>query len=943
MKKIAVRGARTHNLKNLDVDIPRDQLVVITGLSGSGKSSLAFDTIFAEGQRRYVESLSTYARQFLDMTEKPDVDNIEGLSPSISIDQKTASRNPRSTVGTVTEIYDFLRLLYAKIGTVHCYKCGEIVTSQSIEDIVAQINTLPASTKIIVLAPLIKGKKGEHKAILTQIQKDGFVRLRVDGELMSISDEIKLDKNKAHTIEVVVDRLVIKEDPSSEDILRLSESVEIATRLADGTVIILQPDDEKEMLYSEKFACAACGVSMNEVTPKSFSFNSPHGACYDCHGLGVKNKVDRHLVMPNPRLTLAEGAVIPWGKTASRLAWYNNVLEAVGKKYKFDINTPVGELSEEAIDIVMKGTGDETFKVKQDGKVLELQYEGVMENLEKKYVETDSDYVRKEIKEFMKEVTCPTCEGARLRPESLAVRVGGKSIIEMTTMQIDEAHAFCNDLNLTDTQLQIAKMIFKEINDRLSFLMRVGLNYLTLNRSAATLSGGEAQRIRLATQIGSQLQGVLYVLDEPSIGLHQRDNSMLIDTLKNLRDLGNSVIVVEHDEETMDESDYLIDIGPGAGADGGTVIAHGTPDEVKKDKNSVTGQYLSGKKQIEMPKKRREGTGQFLEIHGARENNLKNVDLKLPLGTFLAITGVSGSGKSTLINRILAKVLLREYHRAKTDPGEHDKMEGIEHLDKIINIDQSPIGRTPRSNPATYTGVFTEIRDLFAKTPESKLRGYDSGRFSFNVKGGRCETCKGDGVTRIEMHFLPDVYVTCETCKGARYNKQALEILYKGKTIAEVLNMTISEALEFFDNIPKVKKYLEVLDLVGLGYVKLGQSATTLSGGEAQRIKLATELARASTGKTLYVLDEPTTGLHFADVDRLINVLQKLVDQGNTVLTIEHNLDVVKCVDWVVDMGPDGGDAGGQIVAEGTPEHIADQDISHTGRYLKKLFGLGAK
>lgn len=938
--KIIIKGAREHNLKNIDVEIPRDELVVITGLSGSGKSSLAFDTIYAEGQRRYVESLSTYARQFLELMEKPDMDSIDGLSPAISIDQKSTSRSPRSTVGTVTEIYDFFRLLYAKVGQPHCPNCGDPVTKQSAEQIVDQITHLPAEQKIMLLAPLVKDRKGEHTKVIERVQKGGFVRMRIDGSIFNISEEIKLDKNKAHTIEVVVDRLTTKAEWSKEEISRLTDSTEIALGIGEGIILVANIDNGEDKLFSEHFACVKCGVNLPEITPRSFSFNSPQGACPDCHGLGTKLEIDVDLIMPNPRLTLAEGAILPWAKTTSRLSWYNNILQEVSKSHKFKMDVPVGELDETVRQMILYGTGEETYMVpspSEKGHIYRVTFEGVIPNLERRYAETDSDYVRQEIEKFMRVLECPSCKGKRLKPEILAVTIGGLSIIELTDLSVKHALEFFSKLKLTEMQEQIAKLILREITSRLSFLNNVGLNYLTMSRSAATLSGGEAQRIRLATQIGSQLQGVLYVLDEPSIGLHQRDNDRLIKTLENLRNIGNTVIVVEHDEETINAANYVLDIGPGAGKEGGHVVAAGTPAEIRDNPKSLTGQYLSGKKVIPVPKKRHSGNGKSLVIKGATEHNLKKVDVSFPLGTLIGVTGVSGSGKSTLINDILVKALSKNLYHSKVTPGTHLGIEGLEHIDKIINIDQKPIGRTPRSNAATYTGVFTNIRELFASTPESRMRGYKSGRFSFNVKGGRCESCHGDGMVKIEMHFLPDIYVPCEVCKGKRYNREALEIHYKGKNIAEVLDLTVSEALEFFKAIPKIKEKLETLEEVGLGYIKLGQSATTLSGGEAQRIKLATELSKRSTGKTFYVLDEPTTGLHFADVHRLLTVLLKLVEKGNTVLTIEHNLDVVKSCDYLVDLGPEGGDEGGYLVGTGTPEELARVAKSHTGQYLKKL------
>ncbi len=963
MKQIVVKGARVHNLKNIDVEIPRDKLVVITGLSGSGKSSLAFDTIYAEGQRRYVESLSTYARQFLQLTEKPDVDSIDGLSPAISIDQKTASRNPRSTVGTVTEIYDYLRLLYAKIGHPHCPECSADIGRMSASQIVDEVAEMPEGKKIMLLAPIVLDRKGEHLKVLDKIRKEGFVRIRVDGDIFNINEDLRLDPKKKHTIEIVVDRLVVRNfkkiikklksgeeiEEKNEDRSRLADSIETSLRHGEGLMTVLDPDSKEEKLFSEHFACDTHGVmSLPEIAPRSFSFNSPHGACEDCHGLGTKLRINPKLVIPNPRLTIAEGAIVPWSISSMRLNWYNNLLKEVGKDHAFDINTPIGKLTQQQIDIIMHGTGDDKFRAKYSGQhssyETDTTYEGVIPNLERRYHESDSDYVRKNIEKFMEITTCETCKGMRLRPEILAITVMGRSIIEATKMSIEDADNFFKSMipvgkkkKLSDNEYHIARMIISEISSRLLFLENVGLSYLTLDRGASTLSGGEAQRIRLATQIGSSLQGVLYVLDEPSIGLHQRDNKRLIKTLVNLRDLGNTVIVVEHDEETIRIADYVLDIGPGAGKHGGEVISQGTAAEIMKHPDSITGQYLSGKKEIPVPEKRRKGNGKFLEIIGAEENNLKSVDATIPLNCFVGVTGVSGSGKSSLINHILCPVLATKLNRAKQKGGKYKEIRGIEHLDKIINIDQSPIGRTPRSNSATYTGVFSDIRELFASTSEAKLRGYRDGRFSFNVKGGRCESCQGDGMVKIEMHFLPDIYVPCEVCKAKRYNSETLEVTWHGKNISDVLGMTVEDALEFFEAIPQIKNKLSTLHAVGLGYIQLGQSATTLSGGEAQRIKLATELAKRSTGKTIYVLDEPTTGLHFADVKKLLSVLQALVDKGNTVVTIEHNLDVIKSVDHVIDLGPEGGDAGGMVLCTGTPEQVAECKNSYTGQFLKKM------
>lgn len=933
MDKIVVKGAREHNLKNIDVEIPRDKLVVITGLSGSGKSSLAFDTIYAEGQRRYVESLSSYARQFLGLMEKPDVDQIDGLSPAISIDQKSSTRNPRSTVGTVTEIYDYLRLLFARVGTPHCPICGREVSKQTVPQIVDQILKVKEVTRFIILAPLVKDKKGSNRYLFAELKKAGYTRARVDGKVYDVDDEVELDKNKKHNIEVVVDRLAIDKDIRQ----RLSESVENALNLGEGVMIFQDVKTGEEKIFSQLFACTYCNTSLPEISPRSFSFNSPNGACPACTGLGTRLEIDPKLVVPNPNLTFAEGAVRPWARTTQKLSWYVNLLDAVGKKYGFSVNEPVRDISKKAIDIIMYGTGDEEFSVQMGSRTFTSAFEGITANLERRYKETDSDYVRKEIEKYMAVKKCPSCKGQRLKPEVIAVTVGGKNIVEVVEMSVDKTLDFFENLKLTETETKIGKQILKEVKSRLKFLLNVGLDYLTLDRTASTLSGGEAQRIRLATQIGSSLMGVLYILDEPTIGLHQRDNARLINTLKLLKDLGNTVIVVEHDEETILSADYLLDIGPGAGEHGGEVMASGTVDEVKKNKKSLTGQYLTGQKKVECLRKRRKGNGDHIEIRGAVENNLKNVNVKVPLGKFVVVTGVSGSGKSTLINDILAHKLTNVLHRAQNVVGEHKEIVGIKNIDKVIDIDQSPIGRTPRSNPATYTGIFTEVRDLFALTPEARIRGYKAGRFSFNVKGGRCEACKGEGILKIEMHFLPDVYVTCEECKGKRYNKEALEIYYKGKNISDILDMTVEEAHEFFKNIPNLQRKLEVIKEVGLGYVRLGQPATTLSGGEAQRVKLSTELSRKGTGKTLYILDEPTTGLHFDDVSRLLNVLSQLVDMGNSVLVIEHNLDVVKCADHIIDLGPEGGDKGGEIVAEGTPEEVAKKERSFTGQYLKKI------
>lgn len=938
---IHIEGAREHNLKNISLDIPRDQLVVITGLSGSGKSSLAFDTIYAEGQRRYVESLSSYARQFLGIMEKPDVDRIDGLSPAISIDQKSASRNPRSTVGTVTEIYDYLRLLFARVGKPHCPQCNREIARQSASQIVDQVLMLGSKhqepLKLFILGPLVVDRKGEHKSIVARIKKAGYPRLRINGQVMEIdeAEDISLDKQKKHSIEVVVDRLVLGANlnKEAEDRQRIADSVEKAIEIGGGTVILSEVDNHKDHVFSENFACPNCRISISEIEPRSFSFNSPHGACPNCHGLGYLMEIDPDLVIPNKSLTIAEGALRPLVRTTTTSGWYIDLLQVVGEAEGFDINTPIDQLSESVMNKIMNGTGDKKHHLRG----YETDYEGIIPYLMRRHKETDSDFLRSEIERYMINRTCNVCGGKRLKPDVLGVTIGDLSIADVTAFSIDKAINFFNGLKLSDRELQIGKQIFKEIKIRLKFLEDVGLVYLTLDRATLTLSGGEAQRIRLATQIGSSLTGVLYILDEPSIGLHQRDNNRLLDALKKLRDLGNSVIVVEHDEETMREADYLIDIGPGAGEHGGNVVSHGTPAFVAADPNSITGQYLSGKLSIEVPKLRRPLTGRSLEIIEATEHNLQSVSVSIPLGQFVCVTGVSGSGKSTLVNEILAQVLEAKLNHAKTFPGRHKEILGIEHLDKVITIDQSPIGRTPRSNPATYTGLFTIIRDLFAMTSESKVRGYQAGRFSFNVKGGRCESCKGDGVIKIEMHFLPDVYVTCEECHGARYNKEALEVKFKTKTISDILNMTVDEALIFFANIPSASNKLQTLQEVGLGYIKLGQPATTLSGGEAQRIKLATELSRRATGRTLYILDEPTTGLHFEDVKRLLGVLQALVDKGNSILVIEHNFDIIKSADYIIDLGPDGGDKGGFVIASGTPEEVAGIEASYTGHYLKKL------
>lgn len=935
IERIEVKGARANNLKNIDVTIPRDKLVVLTGLSGSGKSSLAFDTIYAEGQRRYVESLSAYARQFLGQMDKPDVDAIEGLSPAISIDQKTTSRNPRSTVATVTEIYDYLRLLYARIGKPVCPNHGIEITSQTIEQMVDRILEYPERTKLQVLSPVISGRKGTHVKLLEDIKKQGYVRVRVDGEMYDLDDDINLDKNKKHSIEVVIDRIVLKDGINA----RLSDSLESALRLGDGKVII-DIIGQNELLFSEHHACPYCGFSIGELEPRMFSFNSPFGACPTCDGLGHKLKVDAGAVIPNPDLSLREHAIAPWEPTSSQ--YYPQLLESVANHYGIDMDVPVSQLPQSQLDKILKGSDGEKiyFRYENDfGQVREnkVAFEGVLNNVERRYKETSSDYVRDQMEKYMAELSCPTCKGYRLKQESMSVLINGNHIGQVTELSIEEAYDFFENLKLSEKDMSIARLILREIKERLGFLINVGLEYLTLNRAAGTLSGGEAQRIRLATQIGSRLTGVLYILDEPSIGLHQRDNDRLISTLQNMRDIGNTLIVVEHDEDTMLAADYLIDVGPGAGAHGGKIVAAGTPEEVMENPNSLTGQYLSGKKFIPLPLERRKGDGRTIQIKGAKENNLKNVNVSFPLGTFVAVTGVSGSGKSTLINEILHKALAQKLHHAKAKPGNHREIKGVEELEKVIDIDQSPIGRTPRSNPATYTGVFDDIRDVFASTNEAKVRGYKKGRFSFNVKGGRCEACRGDGIIKIEMHFLPDVYVPCEVCHGKRYNRETLEVTYKGKTISDVLDMTVEDALKFFENLPKIKRKLQTIYDVGLGYIKLGQPATTLSGGEAQRVKLASELHRRSNGRSLYILDEPTTGLHVDDISRLLDVLQRLVENGDTVLVIEHNLDVIKAADYLIDLGPEGGDKGGTILATGTPEKIAETKESYTGKYLKPI------
>lgn len=935
--KLIVKGACEHNLKNVDVEIPRDKLVVFTGLSGSGKSSLAFDTIYAEGQRRYVESLSSYARQFLGQMEKPKVDYIEGLSPAISIDQKTTSKNPRSTVGTVTEIYDYLRLLYARVGIPHCPVCGREISRQSVDTIVDSIMELETGTKIQVLSPIVSGRKGEYVKELDNIRKSGFVRVRIDGITYDLSEQIKLEKNKKHNIEVIVDRLVIKDEIRG----RLSDSVETAANLSKGLIIIDVIGGE-ELMFSQNYACPEHGVSVEELNPRMFSFNNPFGACPKCSGLGIFMKVSEKLVVPDPNLSIRQGAIKASGWSAAdggtiALMYY----EALAREYDFSLDVPYKDLPQKAKKAIMYGTDGKKIKMQRKSVYGEGTYmkdfEGILNNIERRYAETTSEYSRNEIEQLMTAVECPECGGARLKKESLFVTVGGININEFCSKSIKDALVFLDGLKLSDRDMMIADAIIKEIKSRMKFLASVGLDYLTLTRSSGTLSGGESQRIRLATQIGSSLMGVLYILDEPSIGLHQKDNDKLLGTLKELRDLGNTLIVVEHDEETMLSADYIVDVGPGAGIHGGEIVCAGTPQDIMNCEKSITGQYLSGRKKIPVPQERRKGNGKFLEVKGAAENNLNNINVKIPLGEFVCVTGVSGSGKSSLVNEIIYKRLAEELNGAKRFPGKHKEMLGIENLDKVINIDQSPIGRTPRSNPATYTGVFNDIRELFAMTSDAKSRGYTASRFSFNVKGGRCETCQGDGIMKIEMHFLPDIFVPCEVCHGARYNRETLEVKYKGKSIYDVLEMTVEEAVNFFSAVPKIHKKLSTLFEVGLGYVKLGQSATTLSGGEAQRVKLATELAKPATGRTIYILDEPTTGLHTADVHRLIEVLQKLVDKGNTVLVIEHNLDVIKTADYVIDLGPDGGDKGGNIVAAGTPEDVAKETHSYTGQYLKKV------
>ncbi len=925
--KIVIRGAREHNLKNIDLEIPRDQLVVITGLSGSGKSSLAFDTIYAEGQRRYVESLSAYARQFLEQMEKPEVDSIEGLSPAISIEQKTTSKNPRSTVGTVTEIYDYLRVLFARVGVPHCPSCDRVISAQTVQQMVDRVLGQAPGTRLLVLAPIVRGRKGEYKKLFFDLQRQGYTRVRVNGAVRELGEEIELDRKRKHTIEVVVDRLVVRDTLGA----RLADSLETALRLADG-IVQVEPVSEagkpgEPMLFSERLACADCGISLPEVSPRMFSFNNPYGACQECGGIGSRDELDPERLVPNPARSLKEGALAPWAGRES--TYFRQTLQVLAKRHRFSLDTPWGELRRGVRDVILHGEKDGGF-------------EGVVAILERRYRETTSEEARAEIQQFMAERPCPACGGARLRRESLGFKLAGRSIADVVRLTIKEAGTFFGGLKLNEREAAIARRVLKEIRERLGFLMNVGLDYLTLDRPAGTLAGGEGQRIRLATQIGSSLVGVLYILDEPSIGLHQRDNRRLLDTLKRLRDLGNTVLVVEHDEETIRSADYVVDLGPGAGELGGHLVAVGTPDEIMANPASLTGRYLARALAISVPKARRKGSGHAVTIHNPREHNLKGMPVKIPLGTFTCVTGVSGSGKSTLVNDILYRALAQMLHRAQERPGAHDRIEGAQRVDKVVDIDQSPIGRTPRSNPATYTGVFTFIRTLFARTPEARMRGYQPGRFSFNVKGGRCEACQGDGLVKIEMHFLPDVYVTCDVCKGRRYNRETLDVRYKGMSIAEVLDMTVREALAFFDAVPVIKAKLQTLDDVGLDYIRLGQSATTLSGGEAQRVKLATELSRRATGRTLYILDEPTTGLHFADIQKLLDVLNRLVDQGNTVVIIEHNLDVIKTADWIIDLGPEGGDEGGRVVATGTPEDLARQaGRSYTGQFLGALLPAG--
>lgn len=933
--KIIIKGAREHNLKNIDIELPRDKFIVFTGLSGSGKSSLAFDTIYAEGQRRYVESLSSYARQFLGQMDKPDLDYIEGLSPAISIDQKTTNRNPRSTVGTVTEVYDYLRLLYARIGIPHCPKCGKEINQQSVDQIVDRVMALPDKTKLQIMAPVVRGRKGEHAKLLENAKRNGFVRVRIDGEIMDINEDIKLDKNKKHNIEIVIDRVVIKEGIES----RVSDSIETALKLAEGLVLIDIIDGE-EMLLSEKFACPDCEINIGDIAPRMFSFNNPFGKCPHCDGLGTLMEISPDLVIPDKTLSINEGGIKPWGVLRDD-SWTRTIVTAASKELGFSLDEAIGNFSSEIVNMFLYGSNGRKFRAQyewENGKgEINQGIEGVIPNLNRRFKETSSDYIKEEIQRYMSIKTCPKCKGARLKEESLAVTVGDLSINKVCDLAIRDELKFFEELKLTERQGMIASQILKEIKARLRFLVDVGLDYLALSRAASTLSGGESQRIRLATQIGSSLVGVLYILDEPSIGLHQRDNDKLLKTLKHLRDIGNTLIVVEHDEDTMREADYIVDIGPGAGAHGGKVVAAGAPVEIAASEDSLTGKYLSGRRKIDIPAERKKPNGKWIKIKGARENNLKKINVDFPMGVFTCVTGVSGSGKSTLVNEILYKGVAKELNGARDNPGVHDSITGIEHIDKIIDIDQSPIGRTPRSNPATYTGVFDHIREVFALTNEAKMRGYKNGRFSFNVKGGRCEACSGDGIIKIEMQFLSDVYIPCEVCKGKRYNRETLEVKYKGKNIADVLDMTVEEALEFFENIPKIKNKLQTLYDVGLSYVKLGQPSTQLSGGEAQRVKLATELSRRSTGKTLYILDEPTTGLHMEDVRRLIEIIQRLVEGGNTVIVIEHNLDVIKCSDYIIDLGPEGGDRGGTLIAAGTPEEIAKNKNSYTGEYVKRV------
>lgn len=935
---ITIKGAREHNLKDISIQIPRDQFIVFTGLSGSGKSSLAFDTIYAEGQRRYVESLSAYARQFLGQMEKPDVDNIEGLSPAISIDQKTTSRNPRSTVGTVTEIYDYLRLLYARIGVPHCPNCGKVIKKQTIDQMVDSIMELQGRTKIQLLAPVVRGRKGQHIKILEQAKKSGYVRVKIDGNMYELYEDIHLDKNKKHTIEIVIDRLIVREGIEK----RLTDSIETVMNLTGGLLVVDVVDGES-MTFSQNFACPDCNIGIDEIEPRLFSFNNPFGACSDCHGLGFKMKFDPDLIIPNGKLSVLEGAIVApgWAAASADDSYVRSMFDALAKVYNFSLDTPYEEYPDKVKEILMYGTGKDKFTVKYKSEKgtgeYETAFEGLVYSLDRRYKETTSDYMRQEYEGYMTNTPCVQCEGARLNPIALAVTVGDKNIAQVTDMSIRDIKDFFDNIELSERQKLIGEQILKEVHARVGFLVDVGLDYLSLSRSAGTLSGGEAQRIRLATQIGSGLVGVVYILDEPSIGLHQRDNEKLLSTLRNLQQLGNTLIVVEHDEDTMFEADHIVDIGPMAGAHGGEVVAQGTAEDIMKSKESLTGAYLSGRKKIEVPKVRRKINGNWINIKGARENNLKDVNINIPLNILTCVTGVSGSGKSSFVNEILYKTLARDLNRAKVKPGKHEEILGIEQLDKVIDIDQSPIGRTPRSNAATYTGVFDHIRDIFSQTAEAKMKGYQKGRFSFNVKGGRCEACRGDGIIKIEMHFLPDVYVPCEVCHGKRYNRETLEVKYKDKTISDVLNMTVEEALDFFDNIPKIKKKLQTLYDVGLSYIRLGQPSTTLSGGEAQRVKLATELSKRSTGKTMYILDEPTTGLHFEDVNKLIGILQRLVDTGNTVLVIEHNLDVIKTADYIIDLGPEGGDKGGTIVATGTPEEVLKVEQSYTGKFLKKM------